>query len=111
MADEIESMREQLKVARSEAVFHRDRVEELEAAALRERAAIQELVEAARDVFRNEPDLDEDDAPGHCHVVPGVWDKSNGPAKGGMPCGLCQAWMRFRAALAKFDGGKGESGE
>ena len=30
-------------------------------------------------------------APGHCHEVPGVWDRSNGE-KSGRECGWCKVW-------------------
>ncbi len=35
-------------------------------------------------------------APGHCHSVPGIWDRDNG-AKAGTECGWCKVW---NAALA-----------
>jgi hypothetical protein len=30
-------------------------------------------------------------APGHCHTIPGVWDRDNG-AKAGTECGWCKVW-------------------
>ncbi|KTC59088.1 hypothetical protein [Pseudomonas savastanoi] len=36
------------------------------------------------------------DAPGHCHSVPGVWDKGNGE-KAGKECAWCKVW---NAAIA-----------
>lgn len=30
-------------------------------------------------------------APGHCHAIPGVWDRGNG-AKTGTECGWCKVW-------------------
>ena len=40
-------------------------------------------------------------APGHGHLIPGVWDKdaSNG-AMGGTKCGWCEQWKDMRATLA-----------
>jgi hypothetical protein len=30
-------------------------------------------------------------APGHCHTIPGIWDRDNG-AKAGTECGWCKVW-------------------
>lgn len=30
-------------------------------------------------------------APGHCHTVPGIWDRNNGD-KAGTECGWCKVW-------------------
>jgi hypothetical protein len=30
-------------------------------------------------------------APGHCHAIPGVWDRDNGD-KAGTECGWCKVW-------------------
>ncbi|MNQ81548.1 hypothetical protein D3C85_965730 [compost metagenome] len=30
-------------------------------------------------------------APGHCHEIPGVWDRGNGE-KSGKECGWCKVW-------------------
>ena len=30
-------------------------------------------------------------APGHCHVVPGIWDEDNGD-RAGTECGWCKVW-------------------
>ncbi|PEH83789.1 hypothetical protein [Burkholderia gladioli] len=40
-----------------------------------------------------------ENAPGHAHDVPGVWDADNG-SKAGKPCAWCMTWNRARAALA-----------
>jgi len=56
-----------------------------------------ELLEA---VIREHPDDDGDgQAPGHCHDVPGIWDRGNG-AKAGKPCAWCLAWNKANAAIA-----------
>jgi cell division protein FtsB len=41
--------------------------------------------EASRQTSRN------GNAPGHCHSIPGVWDRDNG-AKAGTECGWCKVW-------------------
>lgn len=40
-----------------------------------------------------------ENAPGHDHAVPGIWDGDNGP-KAGTACAWCMTWNRARAALA-----------
>lgn len=40
-----------------------------------------------------------ENAPGHAHDVPGVWDTDNG-SKAGKPCAWCMTWNRARAALS-----------
>lgn len=30
-------------------------------------------------------------APGHCHTIPGIWDRDNG-GKAGTECGWCKVW-------------------
>lgn len=35
-------------------------------------------------------------APGHCHEVPGVWDRGNGD-RSGTPCGWCRIWNAAQA--------------
>lgn len=40
-----------------------------------------------------------ENAPGHAHDVPGIWDADNGK-KAGKPCAWCMTWNRARAALA-----------
>lgn len=41
-----------------------------------------------------------DDAPGHCHRIPGVWDMDNRKDLRGKPCEWCATWKRFRAAMS-----------
>lgn len=38
-------------------------------------------------------------APGHCHSIPGVWDRDNG-AKAGKECAWCKLW-NYAAAMGK----------
>lgn len=35
-------------------------------------------------------------APGHCHAVPGVWDRGNGE-RSGTACGWCRIWNAAQA--------------
>ena len=35
-------------------------------------------------------------APGHCHAVPGVWDRGNGD-RSGTACGWCRIWNAAQA--------------
>ncbi len=76
---------------------HLQQAGEMAIAALRREG---ELVEAFDLVLRLEPDwTDSNDAPGHSHKIPGVWDKNNGPPNGGYPCEWCQAWIGLMAAF------------
>lgn len=52
----------------------------------------------------------ENQAPGHCHSIAGVWDEDNG-ALAGKPCEWCATWKSFKAALAAPQqvAGKGET--
>lgn len=45
-------------------------------------------------------------APGHGHIVPGVWDVENGPPQGGTACALCLAWRRMVALLNEATSGQ-----
>jgi hypothetical protein len=45
------------------------------------------------------PWTEPENAPGHAHKVPGIWDSDNG-ARAGMPCALCLTWNNARQALA-----------
>lgn len=58
-----------------------------------ERAAIRWV-----NVERLEPFFDDGSAPGHCHEIPGVWDKSNGLPSAGKPCLRCAAWNELAEA-------------
>ncbi|MBB5546630.1 hypothetical protein [Paraburkholderia fungorum] len=40
-----------------------------------------------------------ENAPGHGHDVPGIWDSHNG-VKSGMQCAWCMTWNKARSALA-----------
>ena len=46
-------------------------------------------------------ELDDDQAPGHHHDVPGIWDADNGPLAG-KPCEWCRTWARIREVLVKY---------
>lgn len=35
------------------------------------------------------------DAPGHCHSVPGIWDQDNGELAG-KPCAWCALWHKAK---------------
>lgn len=66
-----------------------------------------QLVESLRGII-DHFDCSHGNAPGHDHLIPGVWDKdvSNG-VKGGTKCGWCEQWNEARAALSQA-GGAGE---
>lgn len=52
-----------------------------------------------RAVIEQHPDDDdEEQAPGHCHDVPGIWDDDNG-SKSGKQCLWCATWNAAKAAL------------
>mgnify|MGYP000308264879 CR=1 FL=1 len=40
-----------------------------------------------------------DQAPGHDHAVPGVWDADNEPGIAGTPCQTCASWRRLTELL------------
>lgn len=40
-------------------------------------------------------------APGHCHDVPGIWDIDNDPSIAGKSCDWCAHWNAARAALTQ----------
>jgi len=63
-----------------------------------------QLVEALRGII-DHFDCSHGNAPGHDHLIPGVWDKdvSNG-AKGGTQCVWCEQWNEARAALSQAGG-------
>lgn len=62
------------------------------------------LIEALRGII-DHFDCNHGNAPGHGHLIPGVWDKdvSNG-AMGGTKCGWCEQWSEARAALSQAGG-------
>lgn len=43
-------------------------------------------------------DRGDGNAPGHCHEVPGVWDRDNGK-KAGKPCAWCALWAEAKATI------------
>ena len=63
-----------------------------------------QLVSALRGII-DHFDCSHGNAPGHDHLIPGVWDKdvSNG-AKGGTQCVWCEQWNEARAALSQAGG-------
>ena len=40
-------------------------------------------------------DDDRNQAPGHAHNIPGIWDRDNGPLAG-KPCAWCALWREAR---------------
>lgn len=51
----------------------------------------------------NRPYRGIENAPGHAHDIPGIWDSDNG-AKAGTQCAWCATWNAARAALAQRQG-------
>lgn len=51
----------------------------------------------------NRPYRGIENAPGHAHDMPGIWDSDNG-AKAGTQCAWCATWNAARAALAQRQG-------
>jgi hypothetical protein len=58
-----------------------------------------ELINACKNVFESLDDLDGEDAPGHCHRVPGVWDIENKDELAGKPCDRCAKWNKLRSLI------------
>lgn len=56
---------------------------------------VREFVAGAKGVVEQ---LDErsNQAPGHCHTIPGRWDDSDKPGIAGKPCEWCAMWVRFK---------------
>ncbi|HDR8979459.1 TPA: hypothetical protein QDA90_004263 [Burkholderia vietnamiensis] len=79
---------------------------ELEAAAAdkRDALAFRDLMAAVvREIDHGEYDRPYrgiENAPGHAHAVPGIWDSDNG-AKAGTQCAWCVTWNAAREALAQ----------
>ncbi|CAJ3453956.1 Uncharacterised protein [Burkholderia pseudomallei] len=79
---------------------------EVEAAAADKRNALafRDLMEAViRNINQgehNRPYRGIENAPGHAHDIPGIWDSDNG-AKAGTQCAWCATWNAARAALAQ----------
>ncbi len=82
---------------------------ELEAAAADKRNALafRDLMAAViRNINHgeyNRPYRGIENAPGHAHDMPGIWDSDNG-AKAGTQCAWCATWNAARAALAQRQG-------
>lgn len=57
------------------------------------------LEEALGDIFGHYSDRDQ--APGHSHDAPGIWDDDNAPGVAGTSCDWCAKWERARALLAE----------
>lgn len=51
----------------------------------------------------NRPYRGIENAPGHAHDIPGIWDSDNG-AKAGTQCAWCATWNAARAAIAQRQG-------
>lgn len=52
-----------------------------------------------RAVIEQHPDDDdEEQAPGHCHRIAGIWDDDNGRLAG-KPCQWCATWLAAKEAL------------
>ncbi|CAJ8802332.1 Uncharacterised protein [Burkholderia pseudomallei] len=83
--------------------------DELEAAAADKRNALafRDLMAAViRNINHgeyNRPYRGIENAPGHAHDRPGIWDSDNG-AKAGTQCAWCATWNAARAALAQRQG-------
>jgi hypothetical protein len=60
----------------------------------------QELLEALKAIFASKDEGIDNDAPGHCHRLRGVWDET------GVKCNWCATWNKARAAIAKAEGSK-----
>ena len=54
------------------------------------------ILEAVR---REMDDSDDGNAPGHGHLIPGIWDEDNGDLAG-KPCAWCLTWAKFTALIA-----------
>ena len=46
-------------------------------------------------VWREMDEGDGENAPGHGHSRPGIWDDDNKPAIRGKPCAWCLTWAKF----------------
>lgn len=64
-----------------------------------ERAASAELRMLTMRLLEEAADLDDANAPGHDHQVPGVWDPDNEPGIAGQPCTKCRDWRRLTELL------------
>lgn len=60
-----------------------------------ENEALRTLVLSALEEGKGRPGTG-GNAPGHCHAVPGVWDRGNGE-RSGTACGWCRIWNAAQA--------------
>lgn len=60
-----------------------------------ENEALRSLVLSALEEGKGRPGTG-GNAPGHCHAVPGVWDRGNGE-RSGAACGWCRIWNAAQA--------------
>ena len=60
-----------------------------------ENEALRSLVLSALEEGKGRPGTG-GNAPGHCHAVPGVWDRGNGE-RSGAACGWCRIWSAAQA--------------
>lgn len=77
------------QAARREAAFR-----DLEAENFQSLARVRVLEDALRDL------VVEENTVSHSHLVPGVWDVSNGPPLGGAKCERCAKFVNARRVLS-----------
>lgn len=68
-----------------------------------ENEALRSLVLSALEEGKRRPGAG-GNAPGHCHAVPGVWDRGNGE-RSGTACGWCRIWNAARAMVKEANHG------
>ncbi len=68
-----------------------------------ENEALRSLVLSALEEGKGRPGSG-GNAPGHCHDVPGVWDRGNGD-RSGTPCGWCRIWNAAQAMAKEVSHG------
>jgi len=93
--------RERLRLEEAESALEvASRVMGERAQAMREVVAERDAAMAALTaVVREHPDDDQDgNAPGHGHLIPGVWDEDNGK-RAGKPCHWCATWKQARTLV------------
>lgn len=62
-----------------------------------ENEALRTLVLSALEEGKGRPGTG-GNAPGHCHAVPGIWDRGNGE-RSGTTCGWCRIWNAAQAMV------------
>jgi hypothetical protein len=68
-------------------------------------AIITELLEALEAIVGHYAGQTQDgNAPGHGHLVSGIWDDDNNPIKAGKPCQWCAQWNAALHVIAKAKG-------